>query len=169
MTEGEKKRMDENTKPLKWHKFMIYFSLWAGAVLALINSVSFFTGSVYGEYGRGVYQLFPLMQWIDIAYALALIAVAVYSIYTRFQLAGFRKDAPRKLLSLYAAGFIMNLAYVLCSAVIMTKRLIDLGYPDAAEKVWYFVGRSFWDLLPIVIMLLINKKYYGKRKELFVN
>lgn len=148
---------------------MIYFSLWAGAVLALIISVSFFTGSVYGEIGKRFYQVFPIMQWIDLAYALILIAFAAYSIYTRFQLAGFKKGAPRKLLSLYIASFIINLAYVLCAASILTHYLVDLGYPDSAEQVWRFVGSSIWDLIPTLIMFLINKKYYGNRKELFVN
>lgn len=161
--------MNENMKPLKWHKFMIYFSLWAGAIFTLGYSAAFFTGSVYGEIGRRFYLVFPIMQWVDIAYAAALLTLAVYQIYTRFQLAGFRHGAPKKLLSLYAAMFIADLAYVLCSSTIVARQLINLGQPDAAEKVGYFVGKSLWNLLPIVIMFLINKKYYGNRKELFVN
>lgn len=161
--------MNENTMPLKWHKFLIYFSLWAGAILTLGYSAAFFTGAVYGEVGRRFYQVFPLIQWLDIAYGLVLAALAAYQIYTRFQLAGFRKDAPKKFLNLHVATFITTLAYVLCFAVMATRQLINLGYPDAAERVWYFVGKSFWQLLSIVIMFLINKKYYDKRKELFVN
>ena len=162
-------KMNENVKPLKWHKFMIYFALWVVAILTLGYSVAFFTGSIYGEIGKNFYQVLPVMQWVDIAYAVALLAFSGYQIYTRFQLAGFKKGAPRKLLMLYAAGFIVNLAYILCFATIMTRFFINLGYPDVAEKVWYLVGRSLWDLLPTVIMFQVNKVYYGKRKELFVN
>ncbi|MBQ9433424.1 MAG: hypothetical protein IJU26_04320 [Synergistaceae bacterium] len=163
--------MNENVTPLglKWHKFMIYFSLWIGAVVCVVWSITFFTGSVYGKVGRRFYQIFPAMQWVDIAYGAVLIAIAVYHIYTRFQLAGFRKDASRKLTIMYVAMIVAAAAYTLCSAVILTVQLIKLGYPDDAEKIWGFVGQSFWQLLPTLIMLLVNKKYYGKRKDLFVN
>lgn len=161
--------MTENTKPMKWHKFLIYFGLWAGSILNLLTAAGYFTGAVHGDAAEVIYQAFPVWKWLDIACGLLLIGLSVYGIHTRYQLAGFRKDAPKKLLSLYAAMSIMFLAYTLSSGVIMTHRLVSLGYPDAAEKIWFFVGKSFWPLLPMLIMYLVNKVYYGKRAELFVN
>lgn len=160
--------MSENTKPLRWHKFMIYFGLWAGALACIVEAVQFFSGSMYGAMRDNFYQAFPSLRWVDIAYGLSLIGLSTYGIYTRYQLAGFKKGAPKKLLSLYAAMAVAFLAYILCYAGIMTQQLISLGHTDAAEQIWYFVGKSFWQLFPMLIVFLINKVYYGKRTELFV-
>ncbi len=162
-------RMTENTKPLNWHKFLIYFGLWVGSALGLLVAVGYFTGAVYGGAEEVIYRAFPVLKWVDIAYCLLLIGLSVYGIHTRYQLAGFKESAPKKLLSLYVAMSVVFLAYTLCSAGIMTHRLVSLGHPDAAEQVWFFVGKSFWQLFPMLIMFLINKKYYGNRKDLFVN
>ena len=161
--------MMENTKPLKWHNFLIYFGLWAGSALSLLAAAGYFTGAVYGGAEEVIYQAFPVLKWLDIAYGLLIVGLSAYGIYTRYQLAGFKKGAPKKLLSLYAAMCAVFLAYTLCSAGIMTHRLISLGQSDAAEKVWFFAGKSFWQLLPMLIMFIANKVYYGKRAELFVN
>ena len=34
---------------MKWYKFLIYFALWAGAIVNLIDSLQFFTGSILGD------------------------------------------------------------------------------------------------------------------------
>ena len=171
-------KMNENVKPLKWHKFMIYFALWARAIFGFCNALFFAGGLHYTNPRTGfpdrsvrdrLYDLFPSIKRIDLAYFVMLIILSLYIIYIRFQLARFRKGAPKKLLSFYMAEFITFLAYVLCYAMVITSQLINLGHPDVAEQVWHFVGESLWNLLPIVIMFFINKKYYDNRKELFVN
>ncbi|MBQ6774314.1 MAG: hypothetical protein IJP48_09680 [Synergistaceae bacterium] len=101
--------MNENTKPLKWHKCMIYFLLWAGAAVSLIEALVLLSGANKGL----VYLMYPSMQSIDIAYSLVLIALSAYQVYTRFQLAAFKRGAPRKLLLVYLAGPAALLLYML--------------------------------------------------------
>ncbi len=73
----------ETTTPaygMKWHKFLVNFSLWAGAVLNLIMG--------FACLAEGA----PL-------YGLVLIGAAAYAIYVRFQLAKFKKNAYMHLLA----------------------------------------------------------------------
>lgn len=155
--------MTENTKPLKWHNFLIYFGLWAGAFVYLAVSVQFFSGSIYGAMRDKFYQAFPSLQWLNIAFSLAMIAVVAYQIYTRFQLAGFKRGAPKKLLSLHVIGAVMDLSYTLLFALAVG---IPLTNPDFAETT---LARMIGRLIGQAISFFINKVYYGKRSELFVN
>ena len=151
--------MTENTKPMKWHKFLIYFSLWAGAVLLVLGGISFIAGKVYGEMGARIYQAFPAMRFVDIAYGLALIGVAAYMIYTRFQLAGFREGAPQKLLILLALSPVLEWGYFLLVSAVTGVSITQIRSGGG------FVG----ELIGAVIGIWLHKIYYGKRAELFVN
>ena len=159
--------MDENSRSLglKWHEFMIYFVLFAGAVLTSIEAANFFQGRIYGEMRDMVYQVFPYMRLIDVSYAVFLAVMAVYRIYTRNELAGFKKGAPKKLLKLYAAAAVAPLLY-LGASVTATGTFDLLTQPDNAEVI---IGRTLGNFIREVVMLLINKKYYDNRRELFVN
>ncbi len=151
--------MTENTKPMKWHKFLIYFWLWAIAVLLVLGGISFIAGKVYGEIGDRIYQAFPVMRFVDIAYGLVLIAAAVYMIYTRFQLAGFRKGAPQKLLLLLALSPVLEWGYQLILSAVT-------GVPIT---VIHSAGSFIGELIGTAIAIWLHKIYYDKRAELFVN
>lgn len=167
--------MNENTMPLKWHKFLIYFYLWISAFWGFYNALFFAGGLHYTNPRTGfpdfsvrdrLYDLFPSIKWIDLSYSIMLIALSVYIIYTRFQLARFRKGAPIKLLTLYILGFTTDLIYAISFFVIFKEAgisLIDIGNTDAIFRTLISSGISS------AIMLLLNKAYYDKRKELFVN
>ena len=108
---------------MKWHKFLVNFSLWAGAVLNLIMG--------FACLAEGA----PL-------YGLALIGAAAYSIYVRFQLAKFKKNAYKHLL---AAQLIVIAADLL---------LMGVEFPALASN---------------IAACGVNYYYYNKRKALFVN
>jgi len=65
---------------LKWHNFLVYFSLWAGAVLNFIMGIACMAEGAH-------------------LYGLALIVAAFYGVYTRFRLANFKKNAYKHLLA----------------------------------------------------------------------
>ncbi|MBQ6972984.1 MAG: hypothetical protein IJP86_11610 [Synergistaceae bacterium] len=151
--------MSDNTKPLRWHKFLVYFSLWAGAVMLVLSGAAFIAGTVYGEMGDRVYQAFPVMRSVDIVYGLVLIGVAVYVIYTRFQLAGFRQGAPQKLLVLLALSPVLEWGYQFVLSAITGVPITEIHSGGS------FIG----ELIGTAIGIWLHKIYYGKRKELFVN
>ena len=119
--------------PMKWHKFMIYFALWANAVINIINGLVFFS----------------LTTSSPIAGILGLIflGIAVWAIYVRFQLAGLRTGAPKKLL----IWMIVSVAMGLLSA-------IGNGDSQAIPAVIGNISYTVW-----------NWRYYSSREELFVN
>ena len=151
--------MTENIKPLRWHKFLIYFSLWIGAAGLLLGGIGFIAGTVYGEMGDRIYQAFPVIRFVDIAYGLVLIGVAVYIIYTRFQLAGFRQGAPQKLLILLALSPVLEWGYQLILSAVTGVPITEIHSGGS------FIG----ELIGTAIGIWLHKVYYGKRKELFVN
>ncbi len=153
--------MDENIKSLgmKWHKFMVYFVLWVGALGTVRDALPFLDGSVYGSLREQVYQVFPFMQWLDRGYALFLAAIAVYMLYILFQLAGFKKGAPKKLLSLYVIDVVALFVYLLAAAMITGISIIN---KDNAASI-------LGSVLSSVVLFFVNKKYYDNRRELFIN
>ena len=52
--------------PMKWFKFLIYFSLFAGAALNLINGITTILGTQYGEHAELVYATFGSLRTFDI-------------------------------------------------------------------------------------------------------
>ena len=140
--------------PLKWHKFLIYFALWAGAILNVVNGFNHITGGIYEGSASYVYYTYPGMKTTDTVMGVAIIALAMYMIFVRFQLAGFKTGAPKKLVILYVLTAGLNLVHVLALSA-------ATGTPFSAS----FLGILVGNITPAII----NSVYYGKRADLFVN
>ena len=140
---------------MKWYKFLIYFALWAGAIVNLIDSLQFFTGSILGDDVEILYAYYPLLKVLNLAFALILVTYAVFAIYTRYRLAQFRRNGPACLYALYIAQFVFALLVQVVTSLILGEWLE--GYS--------FVANS----LVFGLILGLNMKYFRKRKHLFVN
>jgi hypothetical protein len=84
--------MSEKKKPeyqMWFHKFLIFFALWACAVLAVLTGIQGIASTI--ENGMSNKVLFIL------AFAL-LIADGLFLIKVRFDLAAFRQKAPKEIL-----------------------------------------------------------------------
>lgn len=146
--------MVENAKGMAWHKFLIYFGLWASGIFALISGVLQLT--VMNEF-----QMFP--AWVTVSYGVALIALGCYCIYVRFQLAGFKKDAPQKLLLTILAGAIIQLAYIIIAPLSLGASF-GLSFSDVISAV---AAQLIGGAIGTGIGYWIHKTYYDNRKELF--
>ena len=140
---------------MKWFKFLIYFALWAGAIVNLIDSLQFFTGSILGDDVEILYAYYPLLKVLNLAFALILVAYAVFAIYTRYRLAQFRQNGPVCLHALYLVQLAMVLIYWLAGSLILGE--------------WLDLASGFSDLISSIVILCINIVYFRKRKHLFVN
>lgn len=147
--------------PMKWYKFLIYFSLFAGAVLNALTGISYLTGSVYATLGHGyvdaaaVYDFYgETLQMLDLVFGVALIALAAFGIYTRFQLAGFKRNAPLFLYTLYAASTLLPLIYNIAVFLLFG---IDV---DFASEIGSLVG--------VAINIWLNFIYFRKRAHMFI-
>ncbi len=85
------------------HSFLIYFALWAGAAFAVLFGIRFiYFGKMNG------YEGFELVMLILVN--VLLIALGLFTVKTRFDLAAFREKAPKELLGVCIAGAVLCLA-----------------------------------------------------------
>ena len=146
----------DNNLGMKWYKFLIYFSLFAGAVINVASGIPFLNGSIYGGYADNVYSVFPALKTVDVMYGIVALATAVLCIVARFALAKYKKNGPALLLSIYAIGIVVSIVYFIAVKSIVTD--IDLDTSSIVSS-----------LVSSVVMIIINKIYFDKRKHLFVN
>ncbi len=165
----EEMRMNQSFEaqdlPMRWHKFMIYFLLWFGAVIGFVVGFPLLIDMMlYWQYVP-LYSAFPALRYLNIALAVCIIVLAAYQIYVRFQLARLRVGATEKLFTFYKVGIALSVGYmVLMIAIIMINTNVSFSA---------ILGEFFWqilrDVVPSLIMFFCNKAYYNKRAHLFVN
>ncbi len=143
--------------PMKWHKFLIYFSLWVGAVSNGLTAIGFWTGSFYTD-PETVYHTYAGLKTVDLLMSFVILAFAVLLIVTRYALAGFKTNAPKLLLIVYAVY-----AAVLLLHPLILVGVTGLSFTDLMDS------SSITSLITSVVMIFVNKVYYDKRASLFVN
>lgn len=148
------------SESMKWHKFLIFFSLWLGALLSIFNGAQLFTGMHYGSAGdaRMVYLYFDGLKAIDIAMGAVAVGIAVYAIMTRFALAKYQAKGPRMLTTLYVLNLAHSLIYPLLVSVVCGMEMSEV-----------FDSSTAGSLAGSVAMIFANKNYYAKRAHLFIN
>ncbi len=150
--------IETNQLPMKWFKFLIYFSLFAGAVLNALTGIQLITGAHYDGQKDLVYQVFENLQTLDIIIGLAMLALAVFAIYTRIRLAGYYKNGPKLLNLVYLGGVIVNLLYIVGLYIVV---------PAVAETL--DLTSTISSCVTSLIMVIVNREYFRKREALFVN
>ena len=149
-----------DSKPMAWFKFIIYFQLWAGAVLNFLNGIQALNGSQYSMQGVDadlVYSVFPGLETADMFYGIMALAMAVFAIVVRFRLAGYNSDGPNLYLAYLGAGIAISLIYGIWASS-------ALSVEDITINIWPSLIGS---MIGSGIMLACNAVYFGKRKDLF--
>lgn len=141
--------------PMKWFKFVIYFQLFFGAFVNLCNTVLYCSGALYGNDSDLVYAAFGGLRVLDILMGVICLALAAYSIFVRFQLAKFKRNAPVLLYILLACNAGFNLFYSIGSTIIIGQNLIS--------------ATTIGNLIGTLILLALNVVYFNKRKSLFIH
>ena len=145
--------------PMAWYKFLIYFALFAGAVINAISGIMYLTGSIYestaGVPASLVYVFYGSLKIVDVIYGIAAIGLAVIAVLTRMKLAAYSADGPKLVLALYALGVIVSVVYALLVSMITKQN--------------GFTGSVLISIVVSVIMIFANKAYFDKRAHLFVN
>ncbi|MBQ8250028.1 MAG: zinc ribbon domain-containing protein [Clostridia bacterium] len=155
--------------PMNWFKFLIYFALFANAVLNFINAIFQFTGLQYEmEGGRGyarlTYEIFDGLQALDIIYGIVLIALCGFAIFVRMQLAGYKSDGPKMFLIMYIVNGAAGLLYNIIGMIIMSNTARYWGTSiDMSAVIAECVGVVIGTTLAVVL----NNIYFNKRRHLF--
>ena len=145
-----------NVVPMKWFKFLIFFALWAGGILNLINGFTTISGAQYEPFTDMVYAMFGGLKALDMIVGLGCIAIAALQIFTRFRLAGFYKNGPVLLLVVYAAAAALNLVQIIGANIIL---------PDLGESL--DMTSAIINVAMNAVMAFANYVYFNKRKEMF--
>ena len=139
---------------MKWHKFLIYFALFMGALANLLGGIQSISGIQYGEDAELIYFLYDGLKALDVIYGVLLIGLAGFILYTRHQLARMKRNAPKLIVALYACTLLMCLAYPCLLTAITGINVFDAS--------------AVGNLLGSLVMAVINIVYYRKRSHLFV-
>ena len=149
----------EPTPSMKWYKFLIFFALYATAILNIIGGVSQLTGTVYSVTGISASDVYAYygqgLHILDIVMGILMIGIAVFAIFVRFQLAGYKKQGPKTLLVLYVINLVVSLGYSLAVGAITSVNVMD--------------SSSVGGLVISAVMIIVNYFYFKKRAHLFCN
>lgn len=143
---------------MNWYKFIIWFQLFASALLALGNAIRLFTGMNYDGSARAVYLMFGGLQALDIVTGLFMLVLAAAAVFIRFELSAFKRDAPLHYLIYLGVSLAANLAYTLLFAMIVGAGLFDLIDAPAVGNAIGLFG-----------LIVLSKIYFDKRKAMFCN
>lgn len=104
-----------------------------------------------------VYALYLALRGLDIAMAVLSVAQAVGAVMVRQMLAHYRTKGPTALLVLYGANLTVALIYLLAAGVIIGGDMTALVFSGGLGIAWS------------ILMILLNRTYFKKRKALFCN
>lgn len=175
-----------------WYKILIYVVLFISAFSFLLSGMAALNQELYDGAASKLYLYAPILQVVDSFYGLAMLLLAGWAIYTRFRLAGFRRNGPRCLYILIAANLIVTLAYSVAAVSVLStlgKTLVDTYSGISLDSFaaiskhsdLFNLARSVGtysktvsskvDLTWIsnVIYLTLNAIYFSKRANKFVN
>lgn len=154
----------ENKQPelgMKWFKFLIYFSLFAGALSNLFDGIVYIAGlgGKFPEvFAEGYYFLPSNFRALEIIFGLVMIATAAGGIYVRFQLAGFKKNAPKCFYTFDIATMVISMVYSIIGTALATD-----------DGISAIIGAIIGGVVGEGVFILCNVTYFNNRKHLFVN
>lgn len=154
--------LQTSIRPMKWFKFLIYFSLWLGVLVNFSSAVQLFTGAQYGDEYTAllVYSTYDGLKDVDWIVGFLHVVLAAFTIYTRYRLAGFHENGPKMLMFLYAANPVVEIIYHIGTSIVLPADVV--GSPE------YILGQIVGNGLVAVVMIVINRIYFKKRQHLFV-
>ena len=149
---------------MNWFKFIIYVQLFLTSLGALYNAYQLLSGKIYdndqGVTAEQIFRLFPSLKTVGIVSGLLFLVVAGGAIFTRFQLAGFKKNGPMFYFIVIGIIIFANFIYII-AAVSEVKKY---GFPASAIVQPSIVGQ----IIGYIILVVCNIIYFNNRKKLFV-
>lgn len=140
--------------PMRWYKFIIYVQLFLYAVVSLGNAAMIFTGTALGgsEYAEMAYAFFPGLKPLMLFVGVVTLVLAVFAIVVRQWLASYKFKGVLGLYGLNIMTAVVNLISAFGVVSIVGGQLQPTSVSSAISG---------------VILLLINMKYFSRRRHLF--
>ena len=155
--------------PMKWYKFIVYFTLVVGPIINAMNAFMYFTGqytvsvgfasggAVSYVMGYDLYKDIPALRITDLIYAVLTVGLVFYAFYVKGRLKEFRTDAPRHFIYYYIAGAVLTT---------LDNSLTSVLLGDTMTKVIIIVALT---VVEVAVFIYLNVIYFRKRSYLFVN
>lgn len=147
--------------PMKWYKFLVYFALWAGALLNAVSGVMQMTGKSR-EKADIIYSLAPSLKTADIIFGILLIGIAVLGVITALKLLKLSSAGPKFLLFQYGISCVVSVASIIIQIIIIKNApKLELESGALTAVITNIVFSTF--------MIAVNWIYFKKRESIFVN
>ena len=143
-------------QPMKWHYVMLVL-LALGGVFNVISGILRISGQEYAMRGLDitmVYRQFPRMKVLDLFSGIAAIGMGGFQFVIFRRLGKLCQNGPILLTAFYIAYLVYSILYHAAASV-------SLGVST--------FGSAAINLICTLILLFVNRSYYSKREELFVN
>ena len=150
---------------MAWFKFIIYFQLFANAVVMVYNVVAGIFGLAYGDDAGFVYAVCPMLKAVDVIYGVICLAFAVTAVLIRQRLAHYKKNAP--VLYLGYVGVVMASGLIYNFAVLAALGTVSASAMEAGSS--NIIGTVLGTVIGAAVYFPLNYIYFKKRKELFIN
>lgn len=142
-------------QPMNWYKFISYVQLPLSALGFLSLGVMLMTGGHYEGKASLVYAVFSSLKTVDIIFGLLYFAFMAIAIVVCVKMNKKKKDAVKWYLTYLVISIIASLLYMI------------LVY--AATGIFTGSGSIMVSLVTNIVMVVVNKIYFDKRKAYFVN
>lgn len=137
-----------------WYTILIYVLLFFFAAVYVLYGMS---RLVECYFGTGEYSRYAELKTYGMASGIAMLLFALFTVYTRFRLARYRKHS-------------INLLAIVCVIPPLFDMLVQISIYKSHGVDLRFVG-GLGNLLLFVMLsmaaLIANLAYFGNRKELF--
>ena len=147
------------TRPMKWFKFLIYFALFANAVINLYNCFAYLSGVPYGENASLVYGFLPSLKTIDVVMAIVSVGLAVYAIVTRILLAKYKKLGVKMFLGIPVLNIITQVVYYMSVSSVISSLM------SASEGIDFTTITV--NVVSNIVLFVLNLIYFKKREDMF--
>lgn len=141
--------------PMKWYKFISYVQLPLSVLVLIATALMYIAGSHYEDSKDLVYLLFPALKTIDILMGIACLLLAAVSGVVCMKMIKMKRDAVKFYLLSLAISAIISMLYVLFTSICIKEITLTSNLTST------FIVQ--------IVMIFINKSYFEKRKQYFIN
>ncbi len=153
-----------NNQPqgMGWFYFIIWVQLFLNAALNVRTGVMAMTGAQYEIEGYGnasgtIYRIYENLQMYDTVYGISLIVLALFAIFVRFRLSGYKKNGPRLYLVLLGANIVIPLIYAFFASEELNASMSEV------------LNGSELNFIGCIVLFFVNIFYFHNRKDKFIN
>ena len=143
--------------PMNWYKFLIWVALPVSAVVNILGAIPYFMGTSQTE---EMLAQFPALLSIDRFYGILTLGMGIIALYTRFALAGYKKNAPSLIVGLYVYGLVISLGY---NVIVLSITQSAYSQVDGIITVMSIGIATIIN----AAMVICNRIYFKNRKRLF--